>query len=233
MKQKWWIAALAATLAFAGLMYFIFSRFTAEDIRSALTASGPLAPYLYVLLFTVLPAFFFPVAVLALDGGLLFGLLAGSLYTFIGAMLNCTLMFMLARNTLRKPIHSYVGRKLSPYWQQKLDESGGRKGFLLLIALRLIPLVPYNLINYAFALTKMKFKTYMIASALGIIPGTVIFINIGDKAIDPSAPSFWISLGLLLLMIVLTILGSKWLFPELPKESDKQDGRKQQEEISP
>jgi len=158
----------------------------------------------------VLPAFFFPVAVLALAGGLLFGLWRGSLYTFVGAILNCTLMFFLARYVGREKAEGLIRRKLSPEWQQKIQNLNSRGGFLLLVVLRLIPAVPYNLINYAFGLTAMSWQTYIIGSAIGIIPGTFAFINIGDKAMDVTSPEFWIAIGLLVLLLAVTgFLGKK------------------------
>ena len=83
---------------------------------------------------------------------------------------------------------------------------------------RLIPAVPYNLINYAFGLTGMRYPAYILASALGIIPGTFAFINIGDKALDMSSPEFWIGIGLLGLLLAVTALLGKKLFP-----ANKQD----------
>lgn len=171
----------------------------------------------YIALFAVLPAFFFPVAVLALAGGLLFGLVWGSIYTFVGAIINCALMFLLARYVGREKIRSLVRRRLPIPWQKRLDGLGGREGALLLIILRLIPAVPYNLINYAFGLTEMKLSAYLLFSAIGIVPGTLAFINIGDKALDPASPDFWIALGLLALLLAVTALLGKKLYPKEKK----------------
>lgn len=187
---------------------------TPEQLQRALEGLGPLAAVGYIGLFTVLPAFFFPVAVLALAGGLLFGLLWGSVYTFIGAILNCTLMFVLSRYIGREKIRCLVQRKLPAQWQKRLDGLGGKDGALLLVILRLIPAVPYNLINYAFGLTDMKLSTYLLFSAIGIIPGTLAFINIGDKALSPGSPDFWIALGLLGLLLAATALLGKKCFPK-------------------
>ena len=115
-----------------------------------------------------------------------------------------------------------MARKLSPRWRERLARAGGREGFLLLVVLRLIPAVPYNLINYAFGLTPMSLGTYLAASAIGIIPGTVVFINIGDKALDPTAPAFWGSLALLGLLLAVTLLLGRRLFPN----DNKKKGRK-------
>ena len=195
---------------------------TPEDLQTALVSLGGWAAPAYIGLFIVLPAFFFPVAVLALAGGLLFGLWWGSLYTFVGALLNCTLMFFLARYTGREKIEGLVQKKLSPRWQARLSRLAGKEGFGLLILLRLIPAVPYNLINYAFGLTVMPFRIYLLASALGIIPGTLAFINLGDKAMDPTAPGFWMAVGLLLLLLVVTALLGKKCFP---KENEYEENR--------
>ena len=186
---------------------------TPAQLHAAISRTGNWAALVYIGTFTLLPAFFFPVAILALAGGLLFGLWWGSLYTFIGAMLNCTLMFLLARYAGREKVEALVKKRLSPLWQQRLLELDGRTGFLLLIILRLIPAVPYNLINYTFGLTNMRWRTYLVASAIGIIPGTLAFINIGDKALDVTSPDFWIAIGLLGLLLAVTALMGKKLFP--------------------
>lgn len=173
-----------------------------------------MAAVCYIGLFTLLPAFFFPVAALALAGGLLFGLVRGSIYTFVGAILNCALMFLLARYVGREKIRALVRKKLPQPWQRRLEGLGGREGALLLVILRLIPAVPYNLINYAFGLTEMKLSVYLIFSAIGIIPGTLAFINIGDKALDPASPDFWIAIGLLIALLAVTALLGRKLYPK-------------------
>ena len=206
------LAALAFGLMTAVCVYAAIV-LTPQQIQEAIGRCGNWAAMAYVGLFTLLPAFFFPVAVLALAGGLLFGLWWGSLYTFLGAILNCTLMFFLARYAGRRQVEQLIQKKLSPLWQNRLQNLNSSGGFLLLIILRLIPAVPYNLINYAFGLTAMPFRTYLLASAIGIIPGTLAFLNIGDKALDVTSPDFWIAIGLLGLLLAITALLGKKLFP--------------------
>lgn len=187
---------------------------TPQQLQMAIGRCGSWAAITYVGLFALLPAFFFPVAVLALAGGLLFGLWWGSVYTFVGAILNCTLMFLLARYVGREKVEALIQKKLSSQWQQRLQDLNSGGGFVLLVILRLIPAVPYNLINYAFGLTAMSYRTYILGSALGIIPGTLAFINIGDKALDVTSPDFWIAVGLLGLLLVVTGFLGKRAFPQ-------------------
>ena len=217
MKKK--ICVIAGSLVGIGGLVWLFSRIDPTDIQAFVAGFGPWAPVVYIALFALLPAMFFPVAVLALAGGLLFGLWAGSMYTFLGAMINCTVMFLLARTVGYEKVKSLVESRLSEKWQNRLNAAAGREGFLLLIILRLIPAVPYNLINYAFGLTRMSYGAYLLGSAMGIIPGTLVFINIGDKAMDVTSPGFWVAMGLLVLLLVVTTVLGKKLFPN--KENSK------------
>lgn len=209
--KKWVLPVLLAAALL--LCWYLGTLVSPQELQTALQGLGSWAALGYIALFTLLPAFFFPVAVLALAGGLLFGLWWGSLYTFIGAVLNCSLMFFLARYAGRKQVEALIQKKMSPVWQRRLQGLNSSGGFLLLIILRLIPAVPYNLINYAFGLSAMSFPTYITASAIGIIPGTFAFINIGDKALDVTSPDFWIAIGLLLLLLVVTGFLGKKLYP--------------------
>lgn len=210
MKKK---ITILLILAAAALAYrLLFSGIGAEDIQRFIAGCGFWAPIVYIAAFALLPAFFFPVAVLALAGGLLFGLWWGSIYTFLGAMVNCTVMFFLARTVGYQKVRVMVETKLSEKWQKRLAAAGGREGFWLLVILRLIPAVPYNMINYAFGLTPMSYTAYLLASAIGIIPGTLVFINIGDKAMDVTSPGFWVAISLLILLLLATSLMGRKLF---------------------
>ena len=214
---------LAAGTGFILLSCYLAAAVTPQQLQQLLKNLGPLAAAGYIVLFAVLPAFFFPVAVLALAGGLMFGLVRGSLYTFVGAIINCTLMFLMARYIGREQIRALVRRKLPLQWQKRLEGLGGKEGALLLIILRLIPAIPYNLINYAFGLTEMRLSAYLLFSAIGIIPGTLAFINIGDKALDPASPDFWIALGLLTALLVITALLGKKLYPKEKEHESQQE----------
>ena len=219
MRLRKKIMVISASVILIAALTWLFAQIEAADIQGFVADFGHWAPAVYMGLFALLPAVFFPVAVLALAGGLLFGLWAGSIYTFLGAMVNCTVMFWLARTVGYEKVKVLVESKLSEKWQTRLNAAAGREGFLLLIILRLIPAVPYNLINYAFGLTRMSYPAYLLASAVGIIPGTFVFINIGDKAMDVRSPGFWVAIGLLVLLLVVTTVLGKKLFPN--KENSK------------
>ena len=69
----------------------------------------------------------------------------------------------------------------------------------------------------------MRFWPYMIASVLGIIPGTIVFLNLGDKALDPASPSFWLAVALLIALFAGTFLMGKKLFPNSNRNSNEED----------
>ena len=222
MKNRKTLLTLLAFGALAAVCIYAGTVISPQQLQKLISSTGSWAALAYIGLFVLLPAFFFPVAVLALAGGLLFGLWWGGVYTFLGAILNCTLMFLLARYAGRDKVEQLLHDRLSPFWQEKLKGLEGRSGFLILVILRLIPAVPYNLINYAFGLTGMGFTAYLIGSAIGIIPGTLAFINIGDKALDVTSPDFWIAIGLLGALLVVTSILGKFAFPEHKKNGESQ-----------
>ena len=217
--KKWIWAVLALGLSL-GLVRLWSAAVSPGELEDWLARWGGWAPAAYILAFTVLPVFFFPVAVLALAGGMLFGLFRGTAYTLLGAFFNCALMFLLARRLGRRRAEDFVRRRLSPAWQARLARAGGREGVLLLIVLRLIPAVPYNLINYAFGLSAMPLGVYSLASLAGIVPGTVVFINIGDKMLGGDTPAFVLAVGLLGLLLAGTALLGRRLFPPRQAERD-------------
>ena len=209
MEQDKRKIGIAVTIGLgAVLCVWLATTVSSQQIQQWLDLLGQWAVPGYILLFTLLPALFFPVAILALAGGMAFGAIWGSIYTFVGAMLNCALMFLLARYLARDRGQQWLKIKLGQTWLERMETVTGKKGFALLVLLRLIPAVPYNAINYAFGLGSMSLGQYLAASAVGIIPGTVVFINVGDKVAQPGSQQFlWAVLLLVALVVVTGVLG--------------------------
>lgn len=192
------------------LIYKAFlSDVTAQSIRDWITAFGTLAPIAYILVWALLPVFFFPVPVLALAGGLSFGLWIGTLYTLIGAVLNSSLMFWLAKVLARDMVNKYLEEKMPKKWWDRFMRAEGKESFLIVFICRLIPAMPYNVINYASGLTNIPFSKYTTATIIGILPGTVIFLNVGDKILDMHSPQFIISIVLVILLTLGSVLLGK------------------------
>jgi len=199
------------TLLILVITYFAFFRgLTPEILRNYIGGFGYLAPFIYILCFTILPIAFFPVPILALAAGLIFGFLPGTLYTLIGAVLNSAIMFLMAKVLAKDAVTNLLQRKLPENWSSFLFDLDEKRGFGIIFILRLIPAMPYNLINYGAGLTSIKFSSYMLATILGILPGTLVFLNIGNQALNIHNPSFIVSIILLMLLTIFSlILGKK------------------------
>ena len=180
---------------------------------------GAIAPIVYVLLFAILPIFFFPVPILAVAGGLAFGFVEGSLLTLLGASINCYLMFIISRRFGRDYVRNLLKRKLNEKQHDRIFNVSDDKLMMGLVILRLIPLVPYNLINYGYGLTNISLSKYMIASVLGIVPGTVVFLYFGASSNNMLSWQFLLSCVLVILLTVGSIKISKIIEAKEAKEA--------------
>ncbi len=211
MKKNKKLIFSMITLLILVITYFAFFRgLTPEILRNYIGGFGYLAPFIYILCFTILPIAFFPVPILALAAGLLFGFLPGTIYTLIGAVLNSAIMFLMAKVLAKDAVTNLLQRKLPENWSSFLFDLDEKRGFGIIFILRLIPAMPYNLINYGAGLTSIKFSSYMLATILGILPGTLVFLNIGNQALNVHNPAFIVSIILLILLTIFSlILGKK------------------------
>ena len=121
MRIRKTVLLIAVFGILAAISIWVGTLITPQQLQSFISRCGSWAVLAYIGLFSLLPAFFFPVAVLALAGGLLFGLWWGSIYTFVGAMMNCTLMFLLSRYVGREKVELLLQSRLSTFWQKKLQ----------------------------------------------------------------------------------------------------------------
>ncbi|RLK62718.1 TVP38/TMEM64 family protein [Atopobacter sp. AH10] len=203
--------------------YYIFKIFTPEQVRHLILDSGSYAELIYLILWTFLPVGFFPVPILAFVAGMGFGLVKGSLLTILGAMLNMTLMFTMARYLFRQPVQNFLYKR---YPQTKDILSCHKRRLRIALALaRIIPLVPYNIENYAFGLTDISLFDFLFISLFTIIPGTIIYVNVGDKALKPNAFEFALSIVLLVLLFVGTSFLTKYM-----KETDSEKAERLRQE---
>lgn len=210
MKKKKKLTISMITLLILVITYFAFFRgLTPEILRNYIGGFGYLAPFIYILCFTILPIAFFPVPILALAAGLLFGFLPGTIYTLIGAVLNSAIMFLMAKVLAKDAVTNLLQRKLPENWSSFLFNLDEKKGFGIIFILRLIPAMPYNLINYGAGLTSIKFSSYMLATILGILPGTLVFLNIGNQALNIHNPAFMVSIILLILLTIFSLILGK------------------------
>jgi uncharacterized membrane protein YdjX (TVP38/TMEM64 family) len=148
----------------------------------ALSRVGPWAPLLFILVYIIATIGLFPGVLLSLTGGALFGVGRGVLYVFLGATIGAAGSFAIARRLAHRRVSAWVARDRR--WAAVADAVRG-KGILVVVLLRLSPLVPYNLLNYALGVTDIRFRDYVIGCA-GMLPSTVLYVYsgkvIGDVA---------------------------------------------------
>lgn len=131
----------------------------------------------FILLYCIQTAFSLPgAAIFTLAGGFLFGSFVGTLYVNVAATSGATLAFLAARYLLRDWVERKFGDRLGP-----IQEGFAKNAFSYLITLRLVPLFPFFLVNLVSGLTRIRLGTYVLATALGIIPGSFVFANAGRQ----------------------------------------------------
>lgn len=141
---------------------------------------GTFGPVAFILIYNLATILFIPGSVLTLGGGVLFGVFWGSLYVFTAATFGAIFAFLIGRYISR----DWVLQKLAQYPKfQAIDQAIAREGVKIVFLTRLSPLFPFNLLNYAFGITQVALKDYILGS-VGMIPGTVMYVYIGSLARD-------------------------------------------------
>lgn len=146
----------------------------AGAVVQGVTELGPWAPLAYVGLYVVATVIFLPGSILGLAGGALFGPLWGAVYTPFGATVGATLAFLAARYMASDWVAERAGGRL-----KQLIEGVEAEGWRFVAFVRLVPLFPFNLLNYALGLTRIRLVDYMLASLVCMAPGTIAYTYLG------------------------------------------------------
>lgn len=145
-----------------------------EQIQSWLRAMGIWAPIIYILLYTVGTILILPSTPLNLSGGAIFGVWWGTLWTTVAAIIAALVSFAFTRTVGR----DYMSKKLAGRWEA-IDAEMHQGGLFYMFAIRLLPIIPYGIVNFAAGLTSIRFRDYFIGTALGTVPGILPFVMIG------------------------------------------------------
>ncbi len=188
MRRSWLRPVALLALIVGGLALVRWGPL-AETVRPEAVAGffrdlgGPWwAPVAFVGLYVFGTTFGVPGSALTLAGGAIFGVALGTAVNWLGATLGATLAFVAARALGREWVARFLrGRAAS------LDERIGSHGFRTVLYLRLIPLVPFNGLNFGAGITRVRARDYVLATALGIVPGCVVYTYFADALIRGSA----------------------------------------------
>lgn len=171
------IAGLALALVIAGRMFDWPEEF--RRLLDVIHGLGPWGPALFITAYVLATLCFVPGSVLTLGAGALFGVVPGSIYVSAGATLGAAAAFWVGRHLARNA----VARRLAGNDRfAAIDEAVAREGWKIIALTRLSPVFPFVLLNYAFGLTRVKFRHYVLASWIGMMPGTVMYVYLGSLA---------------------------------------------------
>lgn len=177
MTLRVMLPRLVLALAIAGAAIWLAlnrDQFDPALIESSLRALGPWAPFAHVVLFAIGTVLFVPGAVFGLAGGALFGPFWGTLLNLAGATLGATASFLIARYLAADWVRRRAGQRL-----ERLIAGVEAEGWRFVAFVRLVPLFPFNLLNYVLGLTRIPLSHYVLASLVCMAPGTLAYTWLG------------------------------------------------------
>lgn len=163
--------ALAVGIGFA-IVYR--DHFDIAALETWVKDAGVLAPIVFMLIYAVATVLFLPGSVMTLAGGALFGPVLGTFYNLTGATIGATVAFVIARYLASDWVAEKTGGRL-----KQLINGVESEGWRFVAFVRLVPLFPFNLLNYALGLTRIKLSHYIIASYICMLPGAFAYTYLG------------------------------------------------------
>ncbi|VVB71359.1 SNARE associated Golgi protein [uncultured archaeon] len=189
-------------LVAAAVYLFFFTNLkndlSVDTLRSTLDSYGYWSPLFFIIFFAILTTLFIPATLLTIPSGIIYGLWWGFTLNFIGAMLGATVSFFVAR-FLGKEFISKLLKKT--YFNKiiKIDYELEKHGFHHTLVLRLLPFLPFVLVDYALGVSRIKFKDYFLGTAVGVLPTIFLFAYFGASL----ASLNWISISISIILVAL------------------------------
>jgi uncharacterized membrane protein YdjX (TVP38/TMEM64 family) len=185
MKNMKWIkpllilVAVAAGLVLGGKYLNLQDRLA--DALAWIEGLGVAGMGVFALMYIVACVFLIPGSILTLGGGAIYGVVTGSILVSISSTLGATAAFLVGRYFAR----NWVAKKIEGNTTfSAIDNAVAKEGWKIVGLSRLSPIFPFSLLNYAYSLTKVSLRDFVVASWIGMIPGTVMYVYIGSLAGD-------------------------------------------------
>lgn len=207
-RQQWINVMFAAVIVgvFAATAWYYFSmydEFNRRNLEAFIGGFGPWAPLAYAAIYVISAPIPFLAPVLSAVGGLLFGIVWGTCLVLIVATGSAFVPFYMARRLGRDWVESKLeGKKLDEIYQQ----SAGSRGFVFVMLMRLIPVLPWEVQNYVVGLTKVSPLTFIAGTMLGIIPGSFSLVFLGAAATDPTSWQFVAAVALKIVTALIPVV---------------------------
>lgn len=191
------LLALGALLATGAGLAALAGGPSRRALEDAFVGSGILGAVAFALLYAVLALALVPGSVLTIAAGAIYGPVVGTLVAITGALAGATAAFALARRTAAESVQQIQSDRVGRVQRRLRDH-----GLPAIIALRLIPLVPFNVLNYMAGASAVSARDYVVGTAIGIVPGAIAFATLGATAHDPRSPAFIAAAALAVALIV-------------------------------
>jgi len=192
-------------IAVTALAVYILGGIDTAQLQVWLNQLGIWAPIIYIFLYTVATLLILPSTALNLTSGAIFGIWLGTLWTSIAAIIAAIVAFAFTRTVGREMVAS----KLAGRWQA-IDAEMSQGGLFYVFAIRLLPLIPYGLVNFAAGLTSIRFRDYFLGTILGTVPGVLPFVMLGSSGLQALKTGDYLPLMGALGLTGLLVGGSTW-----------------------
>ncbi len=180
MKFKSGIFLLTVVCIIAtGVGVYLLGGIEQAQLQTWLKQAGVWAPLTYIVLYTVGTILILPSTPLNLSGGAIFGAWLGTLWTTIAAVIAAVVAFAFTRTVGR----DLVAKKFAGRWEA-MDAEMRQGGLFYMFAIRLLPIIPYGLVNFAAGLTSIRFRDYFVGTLLGTVPGVLPFVLLGSSGLQ-------------------------------------------------
>ncbi|MDJ0843487.1 TVP38/TMEM64 family protein [Crocosphaera sp.] len=170
-------AAAIITIKQLGVLDAFSITQTLQNLLQWIQDLGTIGYLIFIIVYILSAVFLIPASILTLGAGVIFDVVKGSLLVSIASMLGAILAFLIGRYLARK----WVSQQIEKYPKfQAVDEAVAKEGWKIVGLTRLSPVLPFVILNYAFGITQVSLKDYTIASWIGMLPGTIMYVYIGS-----------------------------------------------------
>lgn len=174
-----WVLALLAVAFLLVFLYFLDVQELFQVALAWISDLGPWGPVFFIVFYILATVLFLPGLIPTMAAGVLFGVIRGTLLVSISSISGATLAFLIGRYLAREWVAAMI-RGNQKF--EAIDAAVAEEGWKIVGLTRLSPVFPFNLLNYAFGLTQVSLKDYFLASWIGMLPGTVMYVYIGSLA---------------------------------------------------
>ena len=175
-KYAKWIIAGLVVVGLSVLSVILPVKEWIREFISWVQSLGPAGVVVFIIAYALATVLFLPGWIFTVSAGLIYGVFAGTAIALTGAVIGASLAFLVARYLLRQNIEETT--KKNPRFAA-IDQAIGKNGWKIVGLLRLSPLIPFNLSNYFYGITSITFGAYVLVSAIGMIPGTLLYAYLG------------------------------------------------------